>query len=46
VNTVGSLTVENCAIRNLTGSGTIGFGILFFANPGVLPAPATRLRCA
>jgi hypothetical protein len=31
VNTVGSLTVENCAIRNLSGSSTIGFGILFFA---------------
>src|SRR5215472_4968551 len=29
VNRVGSLTVENCAIRNLSGSATIGFGILF-----------------
>jgi hypothetical protein len=31
-NTGKSLTIENCAVRNLTGVGAIGFGIKFFPN--------------
>jgi Right handed beta helix region len=32
-NTGRSLTIENCAVRNLTGAAPIGYGIKFFPNP-------------